>query len=94
MRNRPFLAGKRCVHALWWCLAASTIVSFAMASEAVTLADKIMVMTASPGRAKTVLDVSLERPRNVLELRNDPRYGQIVYGIWGHLKDEVERARL
>ena len=62
--------------------------------EAVTLADKIMVMTASPGRAKTVLDVSLERPRNVLELRNDPRYGRIVYGIWGHLKDEVERARL
>jgi NitT/TauT family transport system ATP-binding protein len=62
--------------------------------EAVTLADKIMVMTASPGRAKTIIDVTLERPRNVLELRNDPRYGQIVYGIWGHLKDEVERARL
>jgi NitT/TauT family transport system ATP-binding protein len=62
--------------------------------EAVTLADKIMVMTASPGRAKTVIDVGLERPRNVLELRNDPRYGKIVYGIWGHLKDEVERARL
>jgi NitT/TauT family transport system ATP-binding protein len=61
--------------------------------EAVTLADKIMVMTASPGRAKTVIDVSLERPRNVLELRSDPRYGKIVYGIWGHLKDEVERAR-
>jgi NitT/TauT family transport system ATP-binding protein len=61
--------------------------------EAVTLADKIMVMTASPGRAKSIIDVSLERPRNVLELRNDPRYGKIVYGIWGHLKDEVERAR-
>ena len=62
--------------------------------EAVTLADKIMVMTASPGRAKTVIDVGLERPRNVLELRNDPRYGKIVYTIWSHLKDEVERARL
>ena len=62
--------------------------------EAVKLADKIMVMTASPGRAKTLIDVALERPRNVLELRNDPRYGRIVYGIWGHLKDEVERARL
>jgi NitT/TauT family transport system ATP-binding protein len=61
--------------------------------EAVTLADKIMVMTASPGRAKSIIDVDLERPRNVLELRNDPRYGKIVYGIWGHLKDEVERAR-
>lgn len=62
--------------------------------EAVTLADKIMVMTASPGRTKTIIDVDLERPRNVLELRNDQRYGQIVYGIWGYLKDEVERARL
>jgi len=62
--------------------------------EAVTLADKIMVMTASPGRTKTIIDVDLPRPRNVLELRNDPRYGRIVYGIWGHLKDEVERARV
>jgi NitT/TauT family transport system ATP-binding protein len=61
--------------------------------EAVTLADQIMVMTASPGRAKSLLPVTLSRPRNVLELRSDPRYGQIVYGIWGHLKDEVEQAR-
>ncbi len=62
--------------------------------EAVTLGDKIMVMTASPGRTKTIIDVPLERPRSVLELRHDPRYGEIVYGIWGQLKDEVERARL
>jgi NitT/TauT family transport system ATP-binding protein len=62
--------------------------------EAATLGDKIMVMTASPGRTKTIVDVPLERPRNVLELRNDPHYGAIVYGIWGQLKDEVERARL
>jgi NitT/TauT family transport system ATP-binding protein len=61
--------------------------------EAVTLGDRIMVMTAHPGRAKTIMKVPLERPRSVLELRNDRRYGQIVYDIWGHLKDEVERAR-
>jgi NitT/TauT family transport system ATP-binding protein len=61
--------------------------------EAVTLGDKIMVMTASPGRTKTIIDVPLERPRRVLELRQNPRYGEIVYGIWEHLKDEVERAR-
>ena len=61
--------------------------------EAVTLGDKILVMTASPGRTKTLIDVPLERPRHVLELRHDPRYGEIVYGIWGQLKDEVERAR-
>jgi NitT/TauT family transport system ATP-binding protein len=61
--------------------------------EAVTLGDKIMVMTATPGRAKSIIDVPLPRPRNVLELRNDPHYGAIVYSIWGDLKDEVERAR-
>ena len=40
MRIPAFTAGKRCVHALWWCLAVSTIGSFAIASEAVTLAEK------------------------------------------------------
>jgi NitT/TauT family transport system ATP-binding protein len=62
--------------------------------EAVTLGDRILVMSASPGRAKAIIDVPFERPRNVLELRHDPRYGDIVYRIWGYLKDEVERARL
>lgn len=40
MRNHAFTAGKRWVHALWWCLRASTIVSFAVASDAATLAEK------------------------------------------------------
>jgi NitT/TauT family transport system ATP-binding protein len=62
--------------------------------EAVTMGDHIMVMTAHPGRSKTIIDVSLERPRNVLKLRHDPRYGEIVYEIWDHLRDEVMRARL
>src|SRR6266550_589469 len=40
MRNPAFIAGKRCVHALWWCLAASTVVSFTSAIEAATLSEK------------------------------------------------------
>jgi hypothetical protein len=36
MRNHAFIAGKRGVHALWWCLFAS----FAVASDAATLAEK------------------------------------------------------
>ena len=61
--------------------------------EAVTLGDRIMVMTATPGRMKATIDIPLERPRNVLELRHNPQYGEIVYSIWADLKDEVERAR-
>ena len=61
--------------------------------EAVTLGDSIMVMTAGPGRTKTVVNVDLPRPRHVLELRAVPHYGELVYEIWSHLRDEVENAR-
>lgn len=61
--------------------------------EAVTLSDRIMVMTAHPGRLKAVVDVPFERPRDVLELRSRPEYGEIVYKIWEQLRDEVNRAQ-
>ncbi|MDB5777448.1 MAG: transporter ATP-binding protein [Herbaspirillum sp.] len=61
--------------------------------EAVTLGDRIMIMTAQPGRAKQIVDVPFERPRKVLELRAQPAYGELVYSIWGQLRDEVQRAR-
>lgn len=61
--------------------------------EAVTLGDQIMVMTAGPGRIKTIVNVDLPRPRNVVELRHTPAYGELVYDIWAHLRDEVDRAR-
>lgn len=61
--------------------------------EAVTLGDRIMVMTAHPGKAKAILDVPFERPRKVLELRASPAYGEFVYNIWSYLHEEVDRAR-
>ncbi|MDB5916127.1 MAG: transporter ATP-binding protein [Massilia sp.] len=61
--------------------------------EAVTLSDQIMVMSAQPGRVKALIDVPFERPRDVLKLRAQPEYGELVYSIWGQLRDEVQRAR-
>ena len=60
--------------------------------EAVTLGDRIMVMTANPGNAKAIIDVPFERPRRVLELRATQDYGELVYSIWGQLRDEVLAA--
>jgi NitT/TauT family transport system ATP-binding protein len=57
--------------------------------EAVTLGDKILVMTARPGRAKALFDVPFERPRDVLELRKRPEFGELVYEIWESLRGEV-----
>ncbi|TMG92602.1 MAG: ABC transporter ATP-binding protein [Betaproteobacteria bacterium] len=62
--------------------------------EAVTLGDRIMVMTAQPGREKALIDVPFERPRLVLELRARPEYGELVYSIWSQLRDEVQQARI
>jgi NitT/TauT family transport system ATP-binding protein len=61
--------------------------------EAVILGDRIMIMTAQPGRVKAVVGVSLPRPRNVLELQKEPEFGSLVHHIWSSLRDEVQRSR-
>jgi NitT/TauT family transport system ATP-binding protein len=61
--------------------------------EAVLLGDKIMIMSAQPGRAKAIVDVGLERPRNVMDLQGNPAYGALVQSIWSGLRDEVMRAK-
>jgi NitT/TauT family transport system ATP-binding protein len=61
--------------------------------EAVILGDRIMIMTAQPGRVKTMVPVGLPRPRNVLELQKEPEFGSLVHQIWSSLRDEVQRSR-
>jgi NitT/TauT family transport system ATP-binding protein len=40
-----------------------------------------------------ILDVPFERPRKVIELRAEPEYGEMVYRIWGYLREEVQQAK-
>src|ERR1700716_2314155 len=61
--------------------------------EAVFLGDRIMVMTAQPGKVKTFVPVPLARPRNIMELQKSPQYGELIAHIWSSLRDEGHRAR-
>ena len=61
--------------------------------EAVILGDRIMVMTAQPGRIKNFVAVPLPRPRDVMELQRTPEFGELVHHIWSSLRDEVTRAK-
>jgi NitT/TauT family transport system ATP-binding protein len=61
--------------------------------EAVLLGDRVMVMTAQPGRLKQFVPVGLARPRNIMDLQGAPEYGELVQRIWSNLRDEVQRAR-
>jgi NitT/TauT family transport system ATP-binding protein len=57
--------------------------------EAVTLGDRIMVMSADRGRPKAFVGVPFARPRSVLDLRATPEYGRLFHDIWAQLKDEI-----
>lgn len=61
--------------------------------EALTLSDSILLMSASPGRILETIEVPFERPRDVLEIRAEPRYGVLQQRIWERLLHEVDAAR-
>jgi NitT/TauT family transport system ATP-binding protein len=61
--------------------------------EAVFLGDRIMVMTAQPGKLKMFVPVPLARPRDIMELQKMPQYGELIAHIWSSLREEVHRAR-
>jgi len=56
--------------------------------EAIFLADRIVVMTARPGRIKEVIDVPFERPRD-LSLKRSPEFSAIYDHIWKTIEEEV-----
>jgi ABC-type nitrate/sulfonate/bicarbonate transport system, ATPase component len=61
--------------------------------EAVALADRVLVMTSSPGTIKESFEIDLPRPRgDVQEIRHEPRFLELQGQIWDSLKDEVLRA--
>lgn len=61
--------------------------------EAIRLADRIVVLTARPGRIKADISVDIPRPRHVLALQSDEKFIQIRDSVWQHLEDEVLAAQ-
>jgi NitT/TauT family transport system ATP-binding protein len=62
--------------------------------EAIVLADRVMVMTARPGRIKDIVDVGaiFGRPRRVESVKSSPQYGELFGRVWGQLRQEVRDA--
>jgi NitT/TauT family transport system ATP-binding protein len=62
-------------------------------TEAIALADQVVVMTAGPATVKTVVPVPLERPRRVEDIRLTPEFTDLYRQIWESLRVEVELTR-
>jgi NitT/TauT family transport system ATP-binding protein len=61
--------------------------------EAVALGDRVIVMTAHPGRIKAELPINIPRPRDPMEIRTMPEYLDLTQRIWHLLRDEVLKAK-
>ncbi len=60
--------------------------------EAILLSDRIVVMTARPGRIKEIIQNPLRRPRST-ELMSTSIYEALFKDIWSLLKEEVMKAQ-
>jgi NitT/TauT family transport system ATP-binding protein len=54
--------------------------------EAVSLADRVVVLSKSPGRIKEIIPIDFPRPRDPVALRGEPKFGEYVVKIWELLR--------
>ena len=74
---------------LWSASSASVVFVTHDLEEAISLSDRVFVITAGPGTVKSNYAVDLPRPRNVAEIRLQPHFLEIYEEIWSDLRDEV-----
>ena len=61
-------------------------------AEAITLADRVIVLTSRPGRIKHVHAVKLSRPRDVIRIRETDEYAREFSTLWHVLGEEFAKA--
>ncbi len=61
--------------------------------EAIALGDRVAILAAGPrSRVIESFPVELERPRDVAEIKLDPRFMDLYRNIWASLRGEVEKS--
>ncbi|GLH79056.1 ABC transporter ATP-binding protein [Bradyrhizobium sp. SSBR45G] len=61
--------------------------------EALTLASRIILLSARPGRLKDDFEVSFPRPRDPVSLRETAEFGRLYSHIWHSLGEEFRRTK-
>ena len=61
-------------------------------AEAIALSDRVVVLSARPGRIRVARDIPLPRPRDVFKVRFAESFSHIHEQLWDVLKDEVQKG--
>lgn len=56
-------------------------------SEAVTMSDRVIVMSSRPGRIVADVPITLPRPRSVRALQKDPAFHELYAHVWTKLEE-------
>ncbi len=62
-------------------------------TEAISLADRVIVMSGRPGRIAAVENIDLPRPRDVFHVRFEPRFGEYFDRLWGALQPGIKEGQ-
>ena len=62
-------------------------------AEAITLADRIVLLSERPSVIKNEYIVDIERPRIIEECKYNPKFLELEKEIWNDIKDETDRRR-
>jgi NitT/TauT family transport system ATP-binding protein len=62
-------------------------------TEAVQLADRVLVMTYRPGKVKRFVEIDLPRPRSS-EIVGSDAFGHYVAQVWNDLREEASRGMI
>ena len=57
--------------------------------EAITLADRVVLMSARPGRIKSIEQIAIPRPRDVFKIHEDAEFRSAYERLWQQLRPEV-----
>jgi NitT/TauT family transport system ATP-binding protein len=60
--------------------------------EAITLADRVIIFSARPGRIRAIRKIDLPRPRDVFKVRFTEAFAHLHEQLWDELKDEVVKG--
>ena len=60
--------------------------------EALTLADRIILLSARPGRVKQDFRVDFPRPRDAVTLRETRQYAELFSHVWHSLGEEFAKG--